>query len=69
MTRDGLFLGYQYYPVNDSNPPGVIIVGVVLLLTGLGVMVVRDDRRSRLGGVALIVLAASLLIPTLTGAT
>lgn len=69
MTRDGLLLGYQYQPVSDNNQLGVLIVAVALLLIGFGVIAVRDDRRSRLGGVGLIVLAVSLIIPTVTGLT
>lgn len=51
-------------PSHDSDSAGTIIVGLALLAMGLGIILLREDRRSRLGGLLLMLWGGILFVPT-----
>ncbi len=61
-------LGFGYGAQN-SNPdgPGTIIVGLALLALGLGIVVMNDGWRSKIGGVLLMLWGVTLFFPGVNG--
>ncbi|HEU5355979.1 MAG TPA: hypothetical protein VFU65_16015 [Actinocrinis sp.] len=51
-------------PGLDSDSAGTIIVGLALLALGLGMIILKDDRRSRLGGALLMLWGGILFVPS-----
>ena len=66
MTAPAAYVALSQYgqPIHDSDTIGTIIVGLALLGIGLGLMVLKDDRRSRIGGALLLLWGGMLFLPT-----
>jgi hypothetical protein len=61
-------LGLRYgQPIHDADGAGTVIVGVALIALGLGVLIMNDGRRARIGGVLLMLWGVCLFFPGANG--
>jgi hypothetical protein len=66
MTAPAAYVAVSQYgqPIHDSDAGGTIIVGLALLALGLGLIILKDDRRARIGGALLLLWGGVLFVPT-----
>jgi len=66
MTAPAAYVALSQYgrPIHDSDAAGTIIVGLALLGIGLGLIILKDDRRSRFGGALLVLWGGILFLPS-----
>lgn len=66
MTAPTAYVAVSPYgqPIHDSDTGGTIIVGLALLALGLGLIILKTDRRSRIGGALLVLWGGILFVPS-----
>ena len=66
MAAPAAYVAVSQYgqPIHDSDTGGTIIVGLALLALGLGLIILKTDRRSRIGGALLILWGGTLFVPS-----